>query len=105
MNISIDDYPCTDKDNIIVEQISRYANNGGITPLKAGRSFVRNTHRAHHGTILKLFIGFTRELAVNYYKGRYDERNRVASRQAAEIYDFLVEQKIVDDKDYIAETL
>ena len=105
MNISIDDYPCTEKDNIIVEQISRYANNGGITPLKAGRSLVRNTHRAHHGVILKLFIGFIRQLAVNHYKGRYDERNRVASRQAADIYDFLVEQKIVDDKDYIAETL
>lgn len=105
MIISLDDYPCTEKDNIIVEQISRYANNGGITPLKAGRKLVQDTHRAHHGVILKLFIGFIRQLAVNHYKGRVDERNKVAARQAADIYDFLVEQKIVDDDDYIAETL
>ena len=105
MNISIDDYPCTEKDNIIVEQLSRYVNNGGITPLKAGRKLVMEAHRAHHGVILKLFIGYIRQLAVNYYKGRFDERNRLVSRHAADIYDFLVEQKIVDDKDYIAETL
>lgn len=104
MKISFNDNPCNDRDNNIVEQISLYVNNGGISPLKAGRKLVV-VHRALHLTILKLFIGFIRQLAVNHYKGRYDERNRVASRHAADIYDFLIEKRIVEDDNYIADTL
>lgn len=104
MKISFNDTPCNDKDIKIVEQIALYVNNGGISPLKAGRKLA-DVHRALHLTILKLFIGFIRTLAVNYYKGKFDERNRVVSRHAADVYDYLIEQKIVDDDNYIADTL
>lgn len=104
MKISFNDKPCNDRDNNIVEQISIYVNNGGISPLKAGRNLA-DTHRALHHTILELFTGFIRQLAVIHYKGRFDERYGAASRYGADIYDFLIEEGIVEDDNYIADTL
>ena len=50
--------------------------------------------------MFKVFIGFMRQLAHNYQKGYYDDRNEWASRVAAEAYGTLVEKEFVYDPDY-----
>lgn len=50
--------------------------------------------------MFKVFIGFMRQLAHNYRKGYYDDRNEWASRLAAEAYGSLVEKELVYDPDY-----
>lgn len=60
-------------------------------------------HRYLQQQMFKVFIGFMRQLAHNYRKGYYDDRNEWASRMAAEAYGILVEKKLVYDPDYKTE--
>lgn len=97
--------PLSDKDKALVEAIYSYVNNGnGISPLMAGKE-LSQIHRALHSSLLKLFVGWCRQMAIDHYKERSDERNRAISKQIAEIYDFMVENRIVNDPSYITETL
>ncbi|MBD5280829.1 MAG: hypothetical protein HDS35_09865 [Bacteroides sp.] len=96
--------PLSEKDKACFEAIYSYVNNGGISPLKVGEKLT-DIHRALHGSILKLFIGWCREMAINHYAGKYDTRNRMVSKQVADIYDNMIEQGIVKDPNYIADTL
>lgn len=57
-------------------------------------------HRYLQQQMFKVFIGFMRQLAHNYQKGYYDDRNEWASRVAAEAYATLVEKELVYDPDY-----
>lgn len=45
-------------------------------------------------------MGFIRQLAYNYQKGFYDERNEWASRLASEAYRHLIESNIIFDPNY-----
>jgi hypothetical protein len=42
-----------------------------------------------------------RQLAFNYQKGSYDQRNEWASRLAATAYDQLTEENLIYDPEYI----
>ena len=64
-----------------------------------GRELSR-AHRYLQQQMFKVFIGFMRQLAHNYQKGYYDDRNEWASRLAAEAYSTLVEKELVYDPDY-----
>lgn len=64
-----------------------------------GRELSR-AHRYLQQQMSKVFIGFIRQLAHNYRKGYYDDRNEWASRVAAEAYGTLVEKELVYDPDY-----
>ena len=64
-----------------------------------GRELSR-AHRYLQQQMFKVFIGFMRQLAHNYRKGYYDDRNEWASRVAAEAYGTLVEKELVYDPDY-----
>lgn len=64
-----------------------------------GRELSR-VHRYLQQQMFKVFIGFMRQLAHNYRKGYYDDRNEWASRLAAEAYGSLVEKELVYDPDY-----
>ena len=64
-----------------------------------GRELSR-AHRYLQQQMFKVFIGFMRQLAHNYQKGYYDDRNEWASRVAAEAYATLVEKELVYDPDY-----
>lgn len=50
--------------------------------------------------MLKVFMGFVRQLAVNYREGRYDDRDKWASRLAYVIYNHLLEEKLVFAPDF-----
>ncbi len=64
-----------------------------------GRELSR-AHRYLQQQMFKVFIGFMRQLAHNYRKGYYDDRNEWASRLAAEAYGSFVEKELVYDPDY-----
>lgn len=64
-----------------------------------GRELTK-AHRYLQQQMFKVFIGFMRQLAYNYQKGRYDDRNEWASRLSAEAYSALVEKGLVYDPDY-----
>lgn len=50
--------------------------------------------------MFKVFMGFMRQLAYNYQKGFYDERNEWASRLASEAYRHLIESNLIFDPNY-----
>lgn len=50
--------------------------------------------------MFKVCIGFIRQLALNYQKGCYDERNKWASHLAAMAYDRLTEDNLIYDPEY-----
>lgn len=59
------------------------------------------THRYLQQQMFKVFIGFMRQLAFNYQKGSYEQRNEWASRLAATAYDRLTEENLIYDPEYI----
>lgn len=58
-------------------------------------------HRYLQQQMFRVFIGFMRQLAFNYQKGSYDQRNEWASRLAATAYDRLTEENLIYDPEYI----
>lgn len=58
-------------------------------------------HRYLQQQAFKVFLGFTRQLALNYAEGHYDERNEWASKIAYQIYTQLSEDETVYDPQYL----
>ena len=67
---------------------------------KTGKELTR-AHRYLQQQMFRVFIGFMRQLAFNYQKGSYDQRNEWASRLAATAYDRLTEENLIYDPEYI----
>ena len=66
---------------------------------QTGREMTR-AHRYLQQQMFKVFIGFMRQLAYNYLKGRYDQRNEWASKLASEAYGHLVESGFIYDPEF-----
>lgn len=81
------------------KEFERFVNGRMRSADDTGRELSR-VHRYLQQQMFKVFIGFMRQLAHNYQKGYYDDRNEWASRVAAEAYATLVEKELVYDPDY-----
>ena len=45
-------------------------------------------------------VSYIRQLAINYHKGYYDERNEMAAKRAAMMYDTLIYGNEIYDPEY-----
>lgn len=87
------------QDKEFAKEFENFVNGRMRSAETTGRELSR-AHRYLQQQMFKVFISFMRQLAHNYQKGYYDDRNEWASRLAAEAYGTLVEKELVYDPDY-----
>lgn len=57
-------------------------------------------HRYLQSQAFKVCMAYIRQLAINYHKGYYDERNEMAAKRAAMMYDTLIYSNEIYDPEY-----
>ena len=70
------------------------------SPRYVGKALA-DDHRYLVNEKAKLMFYFMEQIAENWHKGRYDQRNEWASRLAATAYDRLTEENLIYDPEYI----
>lgn len=86
-------------DKAFAKEFENFVNGRMSSACKTGRELTK-AHRYLQQQMFKVFMGFVRQLAVNYREGRYDVRNEWASHLAYVIYNHLLEEKLVFDPDF-----
>ena len=86
----------SERDKAFALEFANFVNGGMSSADQTGREMTR-AHRYLQQQMFKVFIGFMRQLAYNYQKGRYDQRNEWASKLASEAYGHLVECELIYD--------
>ena len=87
-------------DKAFAQEFANFVNGRMCSADKPGKELTR-AHRYLQQQMFRVFIGFMRQLAFNYQKGSYDQRNEWASRLAATAYDRLTEENLIYDPEYI----
>lgn len=80
----------TEDDRHFADSFSEYVNGKMASPQKTGRALA-DDHRYLVNEKAKLMFFFMEQLAENWHRGKYDQRNEWACRLAAEAIDHLVE--------------
>lgn len=88
------------QDKAFAQEFANFVNGRMCSADKTGKELTR-AHRYLQQQMFRVFIGFMRQLAFNYQKGSYDQRNEWASRLAATAYDRLTEENLIYDPEYI----
>ena len=81
----------SEQDKAFAQEFTDFVNGRMCSADKTGKELTR-AHRYLQQQMFRVFIGFMRQLAFNYQKGSYDQRNEWASRLAATAYDQLTER-------------
>ena len=89
----------SEQDKAFAQEFANFVN-GRMCSAETGKELTR-AHRYLQQQMFRVFIGFMRQLAFNYQKGSYDQRNEWASRLAATAYDRLTEENLIYDPEYI----
>lgn len=89
----------SEQDKAFTKEFTNFVNGRMCSAEKTGKELTR-AHRYLQQQMFKVFMGFIRQLAYNYQKGFYDERNEWASRLASEAYRHLIESNIIFDPNY-----
>ena len=89
----------SERDKAFALEFPNFVNGGMSSADQTGREMTR-AHRYLQQQMFKVFIGFMRQLAYNYQKGRYDQRNEWASKLASEAYGHLVESELIYDPEF-----
>lgn len=92
--------PISKEDEAFVKEFERFVNGRMSNPEKVGKG-LSTMHRYLQQHAFKVVVAYMRQLALNFYAGRFDDRNEWAAKAAATAYDSLVENEIVYDTDYI----
>lgn len=92
--------PISKGDEAFVKEFERFVNGRMSNPEKVGKG-LSTMHRYLQQQAFKVVVAYMRQLALNFYAGRFDDRNEWAAKAAATAYDSLVENEIVYDTDYI----
>ena len=79
---------------------SDFVNGQMSNPKKVGK-YLAKEHRYLQGQMWSVCLSFMRQLALNYHRGWYDDRNEYAAKTAAKAYDSLIEADLIFDIDYI----
>ena len=77
----------------VEDEFSNYVNGKMASPRKVGKALA-DDHRYLVNEKAKLMFYFMEQLAENWHKGRYDQRNEWACRLAAEAIDHLAENDL-----------
>ena len=89
----------SERDKEFAKQFANFTNGVMVSANQTGREMTR-AHRYLQQQMFKVFLGFMRQLAYNYQKGCYDERNKWASQLAAAAYDRLTEDNLIYAPEY-----
>lgn len=89
----------SEQDKAFAQEFANFVNGRMCSAERTGRELTR-AHRYLQQQMFNVFIGFMRQLAYNYQKGFYDERNERASRLAAEAYHHLTENGLIHDPEF-----
>ena len=89
----------SEQDKAFAQEFSNFVNRRMCSGDQTGKELTR-AHRYLQQQMFKVCIGFIRQLALNYQKGCYDERNKWASYLAAAAYDRLTEDNLIYDPEY-----
>ena len=90
----------SEQDKAFAKEFTNFVNGRMCSAEKTGKELTR-AHRYLQQQMFRVFISFMRQLAFNYQKGSYDQRNEWASRLAATAYDRLTEENLIYDPEYI----
>lgn len=82
-----------EKDRQFAETFSEFVNGKMSSPRKTGKELAKD-HRYLVNEKARLMFSFMEQLAEDWHKGRYDQRNEWACRLAAEAIDHLAEKKL-----------
>lgn len=83
----------TESDKRFADEFSTYVNGKMASPRKVGKALA-DDHRYLVNEKAKLMFYFMEQLADNWHKGRYDQRNEWSCRLAAEAIDHLAENDL-----------
>lgn len=89
----------SEQDKAFAQEFANFVNGRVCSADNTGRELTR-THRYLQQQMFKVFVGFMRQLAYNYQKGSYDDRNEWASRLASEAYTHLIESDLIYDPNF-----
>lgn len=90
----------SEPDKAFAKEFENFVNGRMASADKTGRELTK-AHRYLQQQMFKVFIGFVRQLAINYREGRYDDRNEWTSHLAYMIYNHLLEERLLHDPDFI----
>ena len=91
--------PISKEDEAFINEVERFVNGRMTNPQKIGKG-LSTMHRYLQQQAFKIVVAYMRQLALNFYAGRFDDRNEWAAKAAATAYDSLVENEIVWDTEY-----
>ncbi len=89
----------SEQDKAFAREFTKFVNGRMCSADKTGKELTR-AHRYLQQQMFKVFVGFMRQLAINYQNGMYDERNKWASQLATAAYDRLTEDNLIYDLEY-----
>lgn len=89
----------SEQDKAFAQEFANFVNGRMCSAENTGRELTR-AHRYLQQQMFNVFIGFMRQLAYNYQKGTYDDRNEWASRLASEAYTRLIDSGLIYDPDF-----
>lgn len=89
----------SEQDKAFAQEFVNFVNGRMCSADNTGRELTR-AHRYLQQQMFKVFVGFMRQLAYNYQKGTYDDRNEWASRLASEAYTRLIESDLIYDLNF-----
>lgn len=89
----------SESDKAFAQEFANFVNGRMCSAENTGRELTE-AHRYLQQEMFKVFVGFMRQLAYNYQKGTYDDRNEWASRLASEAYSHLVENDLIYDPNF-----
>lgn len=89
----------SERDKTFALEFANFVNGGMSSADQTGRELTR-AHRYLQQQMFKVCISFMRQLACNYQKGHYDQRNEWASKLASETYGHLVKCELIYDPEF-----
>lgn len=90
----------SEPDKAFAKEFENFVNGRMVSADTTGRELTK-AHRYLQQQMFKVFMGFVRQLALNYKEGRYDDRNERASYLAYAIYNHLLDDRLLHDPDFI----
>lgn len=94
----------SERDAAFAREFERFVNGRMYSAESTGKEMAQS-HRYLQQEMFKVCIAFIGQLAKNYQKGYFDERNEWASRLATETYEHLVIEGLIYDPEFKKEII
>ena len=80
----------SERDKAFAQEFANFVNGSMSSPDQTGRELTK-AHRYLQQQMFKVFLGFMKQLALNYQQGRYDDRQQSGDRQFVGPLDRLIQ--------------